>query len=197
MTDHDETDGARLEGVVEERGGRRASSKSEKEAESQRIRSREYARRKRMELRLVQERILVLYKELVCMGAYQRLSEDSKEFLSVYVMKDGISKREYPSPMFKMFNGNVEIGACCTLKEAMQRLYKGKNEINYLVRCWEKRHGIVVDKVPDENGSGLDMKYVIVSLGEPGRRLKEQGNVEVADILCNREREEYRIRNSR
>ena len=136
---------------------------------------REYQRRRRKELLFVRERALLIYNELVRMGVYQQLSDAAKEFFDVYIHREKMDMHPYPPTLYKMFGKVVAPGVSCTLREAMQRLYKGKNEINYLVRKWVEKHGVSIVIEPPENGVALDTRYVIT-------RLEPRENIHIEDV---------------
>ena len=155
--------------------------------------AREYARRKRKELALVQDKIVSIYNELVRMGVYSKLSDEAREFFDVYVHREERASSPYPANMYKMFGKIIAPGVSCTLKEAMQRLYKGKNEINFMVRKWVKVHGVHVVIEPSETGSQLDTRYCITRVDEVKREKVE----DVSEIMSNREKSNFRDFESR
>ena len=146
--------------------------------------AREYARRKREELVLVKQRMIMLYNELVRMGVYGQLSKESKEFFAVYINREIQDKLIYPPLVYKMFGDVIEEGVSCTLREAMQRLYKGKNEVNFIVRRWDKNNGVHIAFEESESGSMLDGRYVIKSIDERAPR-KTVDDIE--DIMSKKE----------
>ena len=157
--------------------------------------SREYARRKKRELDMAQRMAVVIYHELVRVGAYQQMPDDVKDFLCFCVRRNSSLGRRYPPTMYKMFGDNIAPGVSCTLREAMQRAYKGKNEINFLVRKWVQKHGVHIDIVPDENGCALDTRYVITGI-EP-RDKRSDDDVTLYDIMNANERRDFRDYESR
>ena len=159
--------------------------------EKARIRMREYARRKRKELCLVHDRMLQLYKELVRLGAYQDLSDESREFFGVYVNRERMAARSYPPNMYKMFGDDIAPGVSCTLREAMQRLYKGKNEINFMVKRWIAKHGVNISFEPSESGFWLDGSYVIKGIDPPARAGKVSDVMEIMSVTEQRQFREY------
>ena len=159
--------------------------------EKVRIRMREYARRKRKELSLVHDRMLQLYKELVRLGAYNDLSDGSREFFDIYVNREKMAARSYPPTMYKMFGDDIAPGVSCTLKEAMQRLYKGKNEINFLTRKWERKHGVHIAFEPSDSGFALDGSYVIKGIDPPARPVKVGDVREIMSMTEQRQFREY------
>ena len=166
----------------------------EERHEKRKARARDYARRKRNELRLVQDKVVVIYNELVRMGVYQQLSDEAREFFDVYVHREAIAQYPYPSTMYRMFGRLIAPGAECTLKEAMQRLYRGKNDINFLVRKWERKHGVHISIVPDDNGDALLTRYVITRV-DP---LEERAHVDdVKEIMGVKEQSKFRDYKSR
>lgn len=146
---------------------------------------RDYARRKRKELVLVHEKALLIYGELVRIGAYQQLSDEAREFFELYIHREEMQQRRYPPNMYKMFGSHIAPGVSCTLKEAMQRLYKGKNEINFIVRRWRDRNGVIIDMEPSDSGAALEMRYVIRSLGPKNDGCHDE--VCVRDVMSHRE----------
>lgn len=157
--------------------------------EKARKRSRDYARRKRKELLFVKEKALIIYNELVQLGAYSRLSPSAREFFDVYKYRELRASYPYPPNMYKMFGKLIAPGAQVTLREAMARLYKGKNEINFLVRGWERKHGVHIDIIEAENGVALDAIYRIdrvdpIQHGDNVRDAKE--------IMSGKERSSFR-----
>lgn len=165
----------------------------EERQERSRERCREYAKRKREELALVRQRVVDIYQELVRMGVYGRLSEDAKEFLMLYVHREERKQYRYPPTVYKMFGTVIAPGVECTLREAMQRLYRGKNDINYLVRGWEKKHGLHVKIIPADSGEALAARYVIESLDPKG---PIEADLSVRDVMGERERRFFRDQES-
>lgn len=162
--------------------------------EKRKERSREYARRKRRELSLVQDKLIMIYNELVRMGSYQKLSADAKEFFDVYIHREEKARTPYPPTLYAMFGSAIAPGSACTLREAMQRLYKGKNEINFLIKRWRERHGVHVKIEPADNGDALEMRYVIVRVDPLESHMRVD---DVRDIMSPRERSEFRAYESR
>ena len=140
--------------------GRMLAERQEEKHRRKKERCRDYARRKRKELDMVSSRAPLVYSELVRLGVYGKLSDEAKEFFDIYVHREEAAQRPYPPTLYKMFADEVYVGASCTLKEAMQRLYKGKNEINFLIRKWAKAGGAVVGTEPAPDGDALGMRYV-------------------------------------
>lgn len=154
---------------------------------------RDYQRRRRKELLFVRERALLVYNELVRMGVYPQLSDEAKEFFDVYVHREKMDMYPYPPTLYKMFGKAIAPGVSCTLKEAMQRLYKGKNEINYLVKKWVEKHGVRISIEPSESGVALDTKYIITRL-EP----RESAHIDdVRELMGENEARDYRDYKSR
>ncbi len=154
---------------------------------------RDYQRRRRKELLFVRDRALLVYNELVRMGVYQQLSDVAKEFFDVYVHREKMDMYPYPPTMYKMFGKAIAPGVSCTLKEAMQRLYKGKNEINYLVRKWVEKHGVHIAIEPSESGAALETRYTITRV-EPRER---QHVDDVRELMGENEAKDYRDYKSR
>lgn len=164
------------------------AERQEEQHRRKKERCREYARRKRKELDMVGSRAPLVYSELVRLGVYGKLSDEAKEFFDIYVHREEAAQRPYPPTLYKMFDGEVYVGSSCTLKEAMQRLYKGKNEINFLIRKWAKAGGAVVGTEPADDGDALGMRYVILELNE----LRGRDSVsDVREIMSDREKREF------
>ena len=157
-------------------------------------RCKEYARRKSKELVLVRHRVPVIYGELVRLGAYNKLSAEAKEFFDIYVHREEMRQRPYPPTLYRMFADDVRVGASCTLKEAMQRIYRGKNEINTLIKKWKRGGSVVVDVEPADDGNALGLRYVITEL----HNLKEKKPVsDVGELMADSERASFRDYESR
>ena len=162
--------------------------------EDSRRRCRDYARRKRAELEMVRDKVVLVYQELVRMGAYSGLSDSAKEFFDVYVHREEKSSRQYPPTVYRMFGERIEPGVYCTLKDAMQKLYRGKGEISTLLRKWRTKHGLVVKVVKDDSGNTLYDRYVVESCDS---REKAEKKHDVRDIMSDREKKEFREFESR
>ena len=174
--------------------GRRFVDRQAAQVKKKNERCKEYARRKSKELVLVRDRVPAIYGELVRLGAYGKLSAEAKEFFDIYVHREEEAQRPYPPTLYKMFDGDVRVGASCTLKEAMQRIYKGKNEISGLIKKWERGGSVLIGVEPDENGDALGMRYVIKELHD----LKARKPVsDVRELMCDRERSSFREYESR
>ena len=133
------------------------------------------------------------YNELVRLGVYQQLSDEAREFFDVYVHREKMDMYPYPPTLYKMFGKAIAPGVSCTLKEAMQRLYKGKNEINHLVKKWVEKHGVRISIEPSESGSALETRYVITRI-EP----RESAHVDdVRELMGENEARDYRHYKSR
>lgn len=188
-------DGLQEECSVEDKGGSKLCAYAEKMGMSEeqydkiKERAKSFAERRRRELAVVKEMMVRMYEELVRIGAYSKLSDETREFVDVYVRRQEKEAMRYPPNIYKMFAWDVRVGASCTLREAMQRLYRGKNEINFFVRRWNSKNGITIDIVPDENGSQLDSRYVISSM-EGNRR--NARHVALEEMLSDSEKEEAR-----
>lgn len=155
--------------------------------EKKRERARAYARRKAKELSFVEERAVLIYNELVRLGVYNQLSDEAKEFFNIYKHREHKAAYPYPNNMYKMFGKLIAPGAQVTLQQAMNRLYKGKNEINMLCRRWTEKHGVQIECIPDENGDELAKVYKIVKIDTK----KVDDPVEdISEILSNKERRE-------
>lgn len=165
----------------------------EERLERSRKRCREYAKRKRDEFALASQRIVDIYNELVRMGAYGQLSDDAKEFFMLYVHREERKQYRYPPTVYKMFGTVIAPGVECTLREAMQRLYRGKNDINYLVRGWDKKHGLHIKVIPAESGEALAARYVIESVDQ---KEEPERIVSVTDVMGQREKRFFREQES-
>lgn len=157
--------------------------------EKKRERARDYARRKRKELLFVREKAVLIYNELVRMGVYSQLSPEAKEFFNVYKHREDRASYPYPPTMYKMFGKLIAPGASVTLREAMARLYKGKNEINMLCRRWQDKHGVHIEQVPADSGAALDTVYRISRI-EP--KLKGEYVENVSEIMSRQEQSDFR-----
>lgn len=172
--------------LSEEERLRRKKISSEKRNEK----AKEYAARKRCELRYVKDTALLLYNELVRMGAYQKLSDEAKDFFDLYLFKEVMrTEHSYPPNVYKMFGETIAPGVRVTLREAMSRMYKGKNEINALIRRWAHTQGIHVDIVEGDTGSALDDVYLITAVDEPEKKPTVE---RMQDLLSSREKKYYR-----
>ena len=167
---------------------------AQRRAAKMRARSREYAARKRKELYLVKERALLVYAELVKLGVYGKLSPEAREFFSIYISKSEMDGHKYPPTIYKMFGCDPAVGVSCSLREAMQRLYKGKNEINFMLRRWYEKHGIDVVYEPAEDGNALEGRYVIKAMTDTDKHLRVE---DVKEIMSDREMRWYRAREAR
>lgn len=137
--------------------------------EKRRKHARDYARRKRRELDFVRGKVLLAYNELVRLGVFSQLSKEAREIFDVYVHREIKAGTPYPPNLYAMFGKVVAPGVSCTLREAMQRLYKGKSEINYLVKKWGAKHGVHIAFEPSD-GDVLDSNYVITMVDPLKRR---------------------------
>lgn len=187
----DEMDVGQASTVVEGSLSSLAKAELERREESKNLhrkRCREYAKRRRDELMMVHKKMISIYDELVRMGVYPQLSSEAREFFDVYVHREINRRMPFPPTMYKMFGKNIAPGVSCTLRSAMQTLYKGKNEINFLVKKWARNNGVVIDVVPDDSGVALDAKYVIRSVPD----IDEGDPDDVSAMMSDTERRKFR-----
>ena len=165
-----------------------SGAKSSGAHEKKNAHARDYARRKRKELQYVNDKALFIYNELVRMGVYNSLSDEAKEFFDVYVHREERAQYPYPPLMYRMFGATIAPGVQCTLKEAMQRLYKGKNEINLHVRRWGEKQGVHIDIIAPDDGDLLDTVYRIARVDTKA----PADSVSAEDFMCKREKASFR-----
>ena len=118
---------------------------------------RRYMRRRSLEIRWIKGNVYRLADELFRKGVVEELSEESQLFLQKL---EEYKPKKTPPLLLKLFGPRPSEGDVVTAKDALERLYKGKQEMSVLVKRWNKA-GIAVRYEIDPEGGPLQAKYII------------------------------------
>ena len=119
-----------------------------------------YHRKRNAEHGWLKNNVRVLAQELANKDLIKHLDDGTRKFIS------DVSQRwpcKFPPVLVKLFKGDVQVGRSVTARECMERIYKGRQEMNTICKRWASK-GYKIRYEIDPEGGPLEARYVIEEL---------------------------------
>lgn len=118
--------------------------------------------RKRQEKEMVVSESKALIDELKKAGLWDKVSDKGKALLNK-LANPAASNGNTQSLFRTLFGDNPQVGASITLKEAFDKTFKGKSNIDHYVKKWAEKGTIVSFKKDEANM--INSVYTIEAIG--------------------------------